>query len=55
MVYYISSPVYQQTISSALKEKDCIIGDGFVDSHFLLAKYIKENIAKFSILSLIHI
>ena len=49
MVYYISSPVYQQTISSALKEKDCIIGDGFVDSHFLLAKYIKENIAKFSI------
>lgn len=49
MVYYITSPVFQQTICSTLKEEECLIGQGMVESHFLLNKYVKGNLTKFSI------
>lgn len=47
MVYYISSQVFQQTISTTLKEQNHVVLQSIVENHMLLYKYVKNNIAKF--------
>jgi len=46
VVYYISSEIYHQTISSTLKENGELIGGQQVDNHIQFLKFIKANISK---------
>lgn len=44
MVYYISSNIYNQTVYSTIKELDQLIVGQQVGNHFLLLKFIKQNV-----------
>lgn len=44
MIFYISSQVYQQTISTTIKEQDIFVIDSMIERNMEFYKYIKGNI-----------
>lgn len=49
MVYYITSPAYQQTINTTIKEQNMLVGQALIDTHFQFLDYVKNNLTKFNV------